>query len=110
METLERIEADRKTTSDAAYTARGLLNSMHSAETYFKCSVAHRLFALTDSFATAIQSPTMTISEVMRRKRHVLSELTVLRDQFEVMFDAAVIEAKRMDLEDMKLSRRKRVP
>ena len=84
METLERIVADRKTTSDTAYTARGLLNSMHSAETYFKCSVAHRLFALTDSFATAIQSPTMTISEVMRRKLHVLSELTVLRDQFEV--------------------------
>ena len=72
--------------------------------------MAHRLFTLTDSFATAIQSPTMTISEVMRLKRHVLSELTVLRDQFEVMFDADVIEAKRMDLEDMKLSRRKRVP
>ena len=46
----------------------------------------------------------------MRRKCHELSELTVLRDQFEVMFDAAVIEAKRMDLEDMKLPRRRRVP
>lgn len=110
METLERVVAERKTPSDAAYTARGLLNSMNSAETYFKCSVAYRLFSLSDSFATAIQSPAMTIAEVMRRKHQVLSELTVLRDQFEVMFDAAVNEAKRMDLEDMTLPRRRRVP
>lgn len=61
MEMLERIVADRKTPSDAAYTARGLLSSMHSADTYFKCSVAYRLFSLSDSFATAIQSPAMTI-------------------------------------------------
>lgn len=34
----------------------------------------------------------------------------MLRNQFEVMFDAAVSEARRMDLEDMTLPRRRHVP
>lgn len=110
LETLQRVHEDRTTPSDAASTARGLMKSMQMAETYFSCLIANRLFAITDAFATSIQSTTMNMAEVLRRKRHVLNELRVFREQFDVMFDIAISEAQHLDLDDMKLPRRRRVP
>lgn len=110
MQTLDRIETDRTTQSDAASVASGLLKQMQMAETYFRSVVSHRLFALTDAFATSIQRPTISISEVLRRKRQVLDELAVFRDQFDVIFENATQEAARLQLDDMQLPRRRRVP
>ena len=59
MQTLDRIEADRTTQSDAASVAGGLLKQMQMAETYFRSVASHRLSALTDAFATSIQRPTI---------------------------------------------------
>lgn len=108
--TLQHIGSDRTTPADAASTARGLQKTVQSTEAYFSCVVAHRLFALTDAFATSIQSPTMTIAEVLRRKRHVLNELRVFREQFDILFDNAVAEAVNLDLDEIQLPRRRRVP
>jgi len=63
------------------------------------------LFAIT----TAIQRPTINLAEVLRRKREVLGELRIFLDQFDVIFDSAICEAKRLDLDDLQLPR-KRVP
>jgi len=72
MQTLDRFEGDRTTQSDAASVAGGLLKQMQMADTYFRSVVSmvvsHRLFALTDALATSIQRPTISISEVLRRK------------------------------------------
>jgi hypothetical protein len=110
MHTLERIETDRATPSDASSLAGGLLKQVERAETYFQCVVAHRLFAITDAFATTIQRPTIYLSEVLRRKRQVLDELRLSRQQFEVIFGRAVLEATRLELIEMQLPRRRRVP
>ena len=85
---------------------------MERAETYFQCVISYHLFAITDAFATSIQCPTINLSEVLRRKRQVLvlEELSLFRQQFEVLFDNAVLEATRLDLEQMQLPRRRRVP
>jgi Domain of unknown function (DUF4371) len=107
---LQHIGSDRTTPADAASTARGLQKTLQSTEAYFSCVVAHRLFALTDAFAKSIQSPTMTITEVLRRKRHVLNELLVFREQFDIFFDNAVAEAVNLDLDEIQLPRRRRVP
>jgi len=55
MQTLDRIQADQGTPTDAACTARGLLKQLQQSETYFWCVVSYHLFVLTDAFATAIQ-------------------------------------------------------
>jgi hypothetical protein len=110
MQTLDDIQADRTTPSDASSTAGGLLKQMERAETYFQCYVSYRLFAITDAFATSIQRPTMNLSEVLRRKRQVLDELHLFRQQFEVIFDNAVLEATRLELIEMQLPRKRRVP
>ena len=52
----------------------------------------------------------MTIVEVLRRKRHVMNELQIFREQFDVMFDNAIINAQQLDLDEMQLPRRRRVP
>jgi hypothetical protein len=110
MLTLDRIQADRLTSTDAACVARGLLKQMQETETYFRCFVSYRLFAITDAFATAIQRPTVNLSEVLRRKRQVLGELRIFRDQFDIIFDNAISDAKRLDLDNLKLPRKRRVP
>ena len=68
------------------------------------------MFAVTDAFATAIQRPTINLSEVLRRKREVLGELRIFRDQFDSIFESAICEAKRLDLDDLQLPRKRRVP
>jgi len=110
MVTLDHVQADRSTPTDAACVARGLLKQMQRTETYFRCAVSYRLFAITDAFATAIQRPTINLAEVLRRKREVLGELRIFRDQFDVIFDSAICEAKRLDLDDLQLPRIRRVP
>jgi hypothetical protein len=110
MVTLDRVQADRATPTDAACVARGLLKQMQETETYFRCVVSYRLFAITDAFATAIQRPTINLAEVLRRKREVLGELHIFRNQFDVIFDSAISEAKRLDLDDLHLPRKRRVP
>jgi len=104
MQTLDRIQADRGTPTDAACTARGLLKQLQQSETYFRCVVSYRLFAITDAFATAIQRPTINVAEVLRHKREVLGE------QFDVIFDSVVVESERMDLDEFQLPRKRRVP
>jgi hypothetical protein len=110
MQTLERIQADRTTPTDAASTARGLLKQMEMSETYFRCVVAYRLFAITDAFATAVQRPTINMAEVLRRKREVLGELHVFRGQFDIIFDNTLDESRQLELDEMKLPRKRRVP
>ena len=110
MQILDIIQNDRATPTDAASTARGLLNQLQMSETYFRCAVAFRLFAITDAFATAVQHPTINIAEVIHRKREVLNELHSFRGQFDFLFDNALNEATRLDLDDMKLPRKKRMP
>jgi hypothetical protein len=106
MQTLERIQADRTTPTDAASTARGLLKQMEMSETYFRCVVAYRLFAITDAFATAVQRPTINMAEVLRRKREVLGELHVFRGHFDIIFDNTLDKSKQLELDDMKLPRK----
>ena len=55
IQTLDEIQADVKTPTDALNTARGFHKQMFATETYFQCILATRLFSLTDAFATAIQ-------------------------------------------------------
>ena len=110
MQTLDRIQADRGTPTDAACTARGLLKQLQQSETYFRCVVSYRLFAITYAFATAIHRPTINVAEVLRRKREVLGELRVVREQFDVIFDSVVVESERMDLDEFQLPRKRRVP
>lgn len=110
LETLEQICTDNTTPTDAASTARGLMKAMRTSECYFSCVIAHRLFAITDAFATSIQNPKINIAEVLRRKQHVVNELRVFREQFDIMFDNAITEAQQWDLDEMQLPRRRRVP
>ena len=95
---------------DACATARGLLKQLQTTEAYFRCVVSHRLFATTDAFATAIQRPTINLAEVLRHKGRMLHELQVFRDQFDVIFDTAVSDAKLMDLDELQLPRKRRLP
>ena len=39
-----------------------------------------------------------------------MNELQIFREQFDVMFDNALINAQRLDLDEMQLPRRRRVP
>ena len=78
MQTLDFIQNDRATPTDATSTARGLLNQLQMSETYFRCVLAYRLFVITDAFATAVQRPTINIAEVIRRKRERAVERTAL--------------------------------
>jgi len=96
--------------TDACATARGLLKQLQTTEAYFRCVVSRRLFATTDAFATAIQRPTINLAEVLRHKGSVLHELQVFRDQFDVIFDTAVSDAKLMDLDELQLPRKRRLP
>ena len=50
------------------------------------------------------------LAEVLRRKREVLGELRIFCDQFDVIFDSAIREAKRLDVDDLQLPRKRRVP
>jgi len=93
--------------TDACATARGLLKQLQTTEAYFRCVVSRRLFATTDAFATAIQRPTINLAEVLRHKGSVLHELQVFRDQFDVIFDTAVSDAKLMDLDELQLPRKR---
>ena len=77
IQTLDEIQADVKTPTDALDTARGLHKQMIATDTYFQCIVASRLFSLTDAFATAIQRPTINLAEVIRRKKQILAELAI---------------------------------
>ena len=36
-----------------------------------------------------------------KQKRHVMNELQIFREQFDVMFDNAIINAQQLDLEEM---------
>ena len=45
-----------------------------------------------------------------KQKRYVMNELQIFREQFDVMFDNAIINAQQLDLEEMQLPRRRRVP
>ena len=78
MQILDIIQNDRATPTDAASTARGLLNQLQMSKTYFRYAVAYRLFAITDAFATAVQRSTINIAEVIRRKRERGVERTAL--------------------------------
>ena len=77
---------------------------MLATETYFQCIVASRLFSLTDAFATAIQRPTIYLAEVIRRKKQILAELAIFRQQFDVLFDNATDEGKTLDLNECSCS------
>ena len=110
IETLERIQSDKNMPVETASTAGGLLKQMMMSETYFRCVMAGRLFTLTDAFATSIQIVSIHIDEILRRKKDLLSELDALRSQFDILFDNALAEATRMDLDVMQLPRRRRVP
>ena len=44
-----------------------------------------------------------------KQKRYVMNELQIFREQFDVMFDNAIINAQQLDLEEIQLPRRRRV-
>ena len=110
IQTLDEIQADVKTPTDALDTARGLHKQMLATETYFQCTVASRLFSLTDAFVTAIQRPMNNLAEVIRRKKQILAELAFFRQQFDVIFDNATDDGKTLGLNDMQLQRKRRAP
>ena len=57
MQTLNIIQNNRATPADAASTARSLLKQLQMSETYFRCAVAYRLFAITDALQLQFNVP-----------------------------------------------------
>jgi len=97
---------------DVATKANGLLYQFQKCHTMLLLNMALKVFSLLEQLNRCLQAKTATISGMVDAVRVVKSQLESMRttQAFDTLFNASLEAAKRLDLDELEVPRKRRPP